>query len=129
MLHLGQIHSHSEVLSVLSQSTSRPKTARTPFWGYLRGVFLLSASFFIIELFAFLLLKPEIITGLCFGALWSMLLSCCFLLLPRKVARILYGVAYFTALLWALAQAGYYQVFDKMMWLSTVAYAGEGATF
>ena len=114
---------------MLSQSTSRPKTARTPFWGYLRGVFLLSASFFIIELFAFLLLKPEIITGLCFGALWSMLLSCCFLLLPRKVARILYGVAYFTALLWALAQAGYYQVFDKMMWLSTVAYAGEGATF
>lgn len=100
-----------------------------PFWKYLLGFVTVFLSFFLIELLAFILLKPVGLTGLAFGSLWAVLLACFVLLFPRKAARIIYGVLYFVLLLWALAQAGYYQVFDKMMWLSTIGYAGEGAAF
>ena len=101
----------------------------SPFWRYLYGFLILFASFYLIELLTFCLLKPESATGLVFGALWSLMLSCFILCFPRKAAKILYGILYFFMLLWALAQAGYYQVFDKMMWFSTIGYAGEGAAF
>ena len=98
-------------------------------WIYPVGVLVLFISFYLIELQAFFLLKPTDRYGLAFGAVWSLMLSCFILCLPRKSGRILYGILYFFMLLWTLAQAGYYQVFDKMMWLSTIGYAGEGAVF
>ncbi len=100
-----------------------------PIWLYLLGFFAVFASFFLIEALAFLLLKPDDFTGLIFGLLWSAMLTGFILFLPRKAARIVYGIVYYVMLLWTLAQAGYYQVFDKMMWLSTIGYAGEGAAF
>ena len=105
------------------------KPSQTPVWRYLVDFLLLVAAFFLIELLAWLLLKPEGATGLLFGIVWSFLLSGFLLCLPRKAARIGFGILYFVFLLWALAQAGYYQVFDKMMWFSTIGYAGEGAAF
>jgi len=105
------------------------KTRQMPVLKYLVGFLMLFASFFLIELLAFILLKPIDFCGLSFGALWSAMLTCLILCLPRKAARILFGILYYFMLLWTLAQAGYYQVFDKMMWLSTIGYAGEGATF
>ncbi len=107
----------------------QPASRKMSIWVYLLGFFLLFASFFLVEALAFLLLKPESLSGLAFGVLWALMLTCFILVLPRKAAKIVYGIVYFVMLLWTLAQAGYYQVFDKMMWLSTVGYAGEGAAF
>lgn len=104
-------------------------SGKKPFWVYLAGFFIVFATFYLLELLAFCLLKPDNLSGLAFGALWSLMLTCFILCMPRKAARILYGILYFVMLLWVLAQAGYYQVFDKMMWLSTIGYAGEGAVF
>ncbi len=96
---------------------------------FLLQFFILFTAFFLIELLCFCLLQPEYLLGLSFGALWAGMLACLILCLPRRFGRILFGIVYFVMLLWALAQAGYYLVFDKMMWLSTIAYAGEGAAF
>ena len=118
-----------EVLFVKNNSPDQQQPGKNPVWAYFLGALILSASFFLIELFVFLTLKPELTTGLIFGALWSPMLCCFILFLPRKAARIAYAITYFVFLLWALAQAGYFHVFDKMMWVSTIAYAGEGAAF
>ena len=93
------------------------------------GFVVLFASFFSIELVVFFLMGSADPISLAFGALWSALLSAVIVSLPRRSSRIIYGIAYFALLLWSMAQVGYYQVFDKMMWLSTIAYAGEGAVF
>ena len=100
-----------------------------PVWKYFIGFMMLFASFYLVELLAFLLLKPTDFTGLFFGAMWSIMLTGIILCLPRKVGRIAYGILYSFIILWVLAQAGYYQVFNKIMWLSTIGYAGEGAVF
>lgn len=100
-----------------------------PIVRFIAGFLSLFASLFLIELLVFVLLRPDDICGLSFGALWSLALSAFILFLPRKAGRIVYGILYFAVLLWGLAQAGYHRVFDKMMWLSTIAYAGEGAVF
>lgn len=105
------------------------KIQSIPIVGFLLGFLTIFASLFLIELLVFALLRPADITGLAFGLLWSIALTAFILFLPRKAGRIVYGIIYFFVLLWGLAQAGYYQVFDKMMWLSTIAYAGEGAVF
>ncbi len=98
-------------------------------WIYPIGFAIIFTAFFLIELIGFLLLKPEGFTSLGFGALWSLMLTCIIFCLPRIAGRILFGILYFFMLLWMLAQAGYYLIFDKMMWLSTIGYAGEGAVF
>ncbi len=100
-----------------------------PFWRRIAGAFAIFLSFLLIEGLAFLLLKPADFSGLIFGALWAAMLTGFVLALPRKAAKIVYGILYFAVLLWTVAQAGYYQVFGKMMWLSTIGYAGEGAAF
>ena len=104
--------------------------------GYLRqlGKFFtlllwFALPFFLIELFLFILLQPVDFSALIFGGTWALLLSAILLLLPKKACRIAFGIVYYGLLLWGMTQAGYYQVFDKLMWLSTVAYAGEGAAF
>ena len=90
---------------------------------------ILAGSFYGIELLAWLLLEPVPLSGLVFGGFWALILAGLILLLPRKAGRIVFGILYYILLLWTLAQAGYYQVFGKLMWISTVSYAGEGAAF
>jgi len=107
----------------------RKIVGRLSVWVYPIGFAVLFAAFFLIEYFGFLLLKPEGYTALAFGALWSLMLTCIIFCLPRLAGRILFGILYFLMLLWMLAQSAYYLVFDKMMWLSTIGYAGEGVTF
>ena len=89
----------------------------------------LAIPYFLIELLAFILLDPEDGMCLAFGAVWAVLLASLVLLLPRKAGRIVFGITYYVFTVWTMAQAGYYQVFDKMMWLSAILYAGEGAVF
>ena len=110
-----------------------PKDRQLHYWKLI-GIFFawlvaFALPFFLIELFAFILLQPAEGTALAFAAAWALMISSILLLLPRKLSRILFGVLYYVLLIWAVTQAGYYQVFGKLMWLSTLAYAGEGATF
>ena len=95
------------------------------FWNML----LPAAAFFLVELFGYLLLKPADATCLGFGALWALMLSALIQLLPRKAGRIVFGILYYLCFGWTLAQCGYYAVFGKLMWLSTISFAGEGGAF
>ena len=90
---------------------------------------LFAGFYFLIELFGFVILKPQEYTGLMFGIAWSLLLGGITVILPRLAGRIFFGTTYFLAWGWTLAQTGFYSVFGKLMWLSSVAYAGEGAEF
>ena len=95
---------------------------------FLRGI-ILACSFFVMELFAFWLLAPGELTGLLFGVAWALLLASVLLLLPRIAGRIAFGIIYYFFLIWTLAQTAYYKIFGKIMWLSDIFYAGEGAEF
>ena len=90
---------------------------------------LLTFAFFAIELLAYIMLLPRVGFGLLFGLFWSMIFAAVLLIIPRKGSRIVFGILYFVFLIWALSQIGYYQVFDKLMWLSALAYTGEGMLF
>ncbi len=96
--------------------------------GILAGRLLMFAvAYFIVELFALLILRPETPVGLLFALCWSILFASVTCMLPKLAGRIFFGITYYFAALWALAQTGYYQVFNRMMWLSDIFYAGEGA--
>ena len=120
---------HFEVIFVEKRAFYDRIRCIVPFLRQLVHFVLLFSAFFLIEFIGFCLLKTQKSTGLLFGALWSGLFACLILALPRTAGRIVFGILYFTYLLWVLAQAGYYLVFGKMMWLSTIMYAGEGAGF
>jgi len=97
---------------------------------------LIPLSFFYIECFAFffLSLNPgEFETAqlwpLAFGALWAVMLGCGVRLLPAKAGRVLYGIFYFAAAVYAGFQTGYYVLFSQMMWLTDFRYASEGADY
>ena len=96
---------------------------------FLLQILLLTAAYFMIELLAAWILMPESLSGLAFGVFWALCLSAICLLLPGIAGRIFFGVTYYVSLLWTLAQTGYYKVFGRMMWLSDIFYAGEGAGF
>ena len=89
----------------------------------------LAVSYFLVELFVFALLKPAEYSALAFGGLWAVLLASILLLLPRSWGRVAYGITYYLFAGWGIAQAGYYCVFGKMMWFSTIFFADEGAGF
>ncbi len=89
----------------------------------------LAGAYFLAELFSFISLGPKTIFPLIFGLLWSLLLSSLILLFPRKAGRIIFAVTWCLCFLWSMTQTGYYHVFGKLMWFSTLLYAGEGAQF
>ena len=95
------------------------------FWNLLP----VAGAYFLIEFAGFLLLKPIGLSSLAFAALWSLLLASLVLLLPRKASRIVFGISFFLLGGWTMGQCGYHQVFGKMMWLSTLFFADEGAVF
>lgn len=102
---------------------------RYPLFDFSRNLLLFAGMYFLIELLLFILIRPDGASSLLFGIFWSLLFSALLMLLPFKIRRITFGATYYIFLLWALAQAGYYQVFQKLMWISTILYAGEGAVF
>ena len=87
------------------------------------------AGFFAIELYAFVLLQAGNGITLLFGLMWALLLGGILFAIPRKISRILFGIAYYVIGLWTVAQLGYYQIFGKLMWLTSARFAGEGAEF
>ena len=90
---------------------------------------MLAASFFAVELFAYLLLGSDAPMILAFGLAWSVLLASILYAIPRKASRIVFGVVYYVIALWTVAQVGYYQIFGKLMWITSSRFAGEGAEF
>lgn len=97
--------------------------------GFGKKLLPLAGGYFLVEVLAAAVLMPGEYTGLLFGALWALLLAGVAVSLPRLAGRIFFGISYFFFLLWTLAQIGYYCVFNRMMWLSDILYAGEGAAF
>lgn len=91
--------------------------------------FMLVGAFFVPELFAYMLLGPEQPLILAFGLLWAVLLSAALYAIPRKVSRIMFGIVYYAAALLTVVQLGYFQIFGKLMWLTSFRFAGEGAEF
>ena len=97
---------------------------------------ILPVSFVLVELFGFYFLAydGEIFAAnhlwpLAFGLLWAVLIGGLLWLLPRKASRIVYGIVYFSMVLYAAFQTGYFLLFDQMMWLSDFRYASEGADY
>mgnify|MGYP002536839657 FL=1 len=93
-------------------------------------------SFFLVEVFAFFFLslntgefRPAQLWPLAFGALWAAILSGFVRLFPAKAGRVVYGILYFVAAIYAAVQTGYFYLFSEMMWLSDFRYASEGSDY
>ena len=100
-----------------------------PFW-------MVPASFLLIEVFAFFFLSLngdgfswEQLWPLAFGLLWSGILGGTLRVLPRKFARIGYGVLYLLCLVYAGFQTGYFIMFEQMMWITEFLYVAEGSDY
>lgn len=85
--------------------------------------------FLLPELLAAALLKPDSWLTIAFSLCWCGIAVSLCLTLPRRAGQILYGIAYYFLTLWSLAQTGYHHVFHKLMWLSDILYASEGAAY
>jgi len=105
------------------------KIAAGKTWTWLKRILPLSGAFFAVELLAFFLIQPKDLTGLWFGAFWALLLSGGILCLPRLAGRIAFGIAFYFSLLWMLTQAGYYDVFGKLMWMADLFFTGESLDY
>lgn len=90
---------------------------------------MLVAAFFLVELYAYILMRPADAIVLVFGLLWAVILASLLYAIPRKVSRIVFGIVYYLMALWTVAQVGYYQIFGKLMWFTSTRFAGEGAEF
>lgn len=96
---------------------------------YVVRLLILAAAYYLVELLAALILKPQAWSAYVFSVLWSLLLAGVALVLPRLAGKIWFGVTYGFFLLWTLAETAYHSVFNRMMWLGDIVYAGEGAGF
>ena len=103
--------------------------AAAPFW-------LLPASFFLVELFAFgfLSLNTESfewkqLWPLAFGALWAGIFGGILRVLKPKAARIAYGVLFLLWMIYTGFQTGYFIMFEQMMWITEFLYAAEGSDY
>ncbi len=98
--------------------------------------FLIPLSFCLIEVFSFAYLLG-LQTGeespnywpLAFGLIWSVLLTGLVRILPGRASVIAYGVSYFTFLIYAVVQTGYFLLFEQMLWISDFQYASEGSDY
>lgn len=96
---------------------------------FLKGLLPLAGAYFLVEVLAMLLLGPEDLTCLGFGGAWAFGLAAIALLLSRLAGRIWFGLSYYFFLAWTMAQTGYYSVFNRMLWLPDIFYAGEGVAY
>ena len=109
--------------------TNKWKTVLITVGLYLLHFLELTAAYLSVEALGAWILQPESLGWLWFGTCWAAILASVSLLLPRKGGRIFFGITYYFFLLWTLAQTGYCRMFSRMMWLTDVFYAGEGAGY
>ncbi len=96
---------------------------------FVTQLLLFAAAYLMIEVLAACILQPPTKEPFAFAACWSIGLAAIALVLPRLAGRIFFGITYFFFLLWTLAQTGYCRLFNRMMWLTDMFYAGEGAGY
>lgn len=96
---------------------------------FVTKLLLLAAAYLMIEVLAAHILQPPTNEPYAFAACWSIGFAAIALILPRLAGRIFFGITYFFFLLWTLAQTGYCRLFNRMMWLTDIFYAGEGAGY
>lgn len=89
----------------------------------------MAAAFMGLEVFMRHYICSDLFYPLEFSAVWSVLLTAFVLLFSRWGAKLAFGVLYFVCMIYAIAQSGYYLIFGKMMWLTDIGYASEGAEF
>lgn len=115
---------------ILSEKTTAKvsSSAKSPFTPWLKAL-ALGGTYFLVEIFACLILKPPTLLPLAFSGAWAVLLTAICFALPKVAGRLVYGVSYYIFALWTAAQTGYFQMFGKIMWLSDIRYADEGAGY
>ena len=109
--------------------TSNFKSVLKKAAAYLEQLLLVAVAYLMIEWLAARILQPETLAPFAFTACWAVGLAAITLLLPRLAGRIFFGITYYFFLLWTLAQTGYCRMFNRMMWLTDIFYASEGAGF
>lgn len=93
------------------------------------GVLWMMAAFMGIEVFLRHYVCKDLVYPLEFSAVWAVLLTAFVLLFPRQVGKVLFALIYYIFMAYAIAQTIYYFIFGKMIWLTDIGYAGEGAEF
>ena len=96
---------------------------------FVTQLLLFAAGYLMIEVLAACILKPPTNEPFAFAVCWSIGFAAMALVLPRLAGRIFFGITYFFFLLWTLAQTGYCRLFNRMLWLTDIFYAGEGAGY
>ena len=109
--------------------TSNFKSVLKKAAAYLGQLLLFAVAYLMIEWLAARILQPETLAPFAFTACWAVGLAAITLLLPRLAGRIFFSITYYFFLLWTLAQTGYCRMFNRMMWLTDIFYASEGAGF
>lgn len=96
---------------------------------YISGLVWTALSYFGVEYYAHHYLRATADSPLVFGFLWALLLTAIVYLLPRVAGKIFYALTYFVFACYAVGQCGFYAIFDRMMWLTDILYAGEGGDY
>ncbi len=86
-------------------------------------------SFFAAEIFLYAFTGVSGWCSLVFSAAWAAIFSGVLFLLPYRLARFLFTLLYELSAVYAIIQAGYFQIFGKLMWISDLAYLRDGAEF
>ena len=113
----------------MDRTHGRIKSEKTQVKRWNLPVFVLPASFYLLEVFCYFFLGRESEWPLRFGLYWAILLTGLMCLLPRKAGRIACGVVYFLFYAYAVAQTGYYILFRQMLWISDFRYASAGVNY
>lgn len=118
-----------ERIQVLKTKTAEGEKQERTFWRM--PYYMIPASFFLIEVFAFCFMQPEGVGAwpLAFGALWSCVFAGLIGILPRRGGRVIFAAGYFLFAAYTAVQTGYHIMFNQMMWISDFRYASEGAEF
>ncbi len=64
-----------------------------------------------------------------FTVLWSLFFCAVIFVLPRRLSRAVYGVWYFTLLIYGFAQFIYFKIFNKLFSFTVLSNAAEGAGY
>lgn len=86
-------------------------------------------AFFLADVFVYAFTDVTGWCSLAFSAVWAGVLAGILFLLPRPAARIVFLIVYYCAAVYAIIQAGYFQIFGKLMWLKDLLYLRDGAEF
>ena len=86
-------------------------------------------SFFLADILVYAFTDVTGWYALAFSAVWAGVFSGILFVLPRLAARIVFVLLYYGAVIYAILQTGYFQIFGKFLWLKDLLYLRDGAEF